>query len=185
MTSARMFLTIRDSTGLETRPGRSFPASTTSVGWEHFSPRLGLRLRVRGHRGAARLLRQVLRQQRHRQLEVAAAQPPDLLLRELGRLPMGRGSRYYTFDYGEPVLDPNLKLPETDQLHARLRASAGPQHVARNPGRLQRHQEPHRLGDPRRRRLRDASVGQSDHRRAAADRKHHRAADDSQGQPAG
>ncbi|MCP4200825.1 MAG: hypothetical protein GY769_02690, partial [bacterium] len=112
-----------DRFGNET--GEISPGTSNDVGWAHFSPQNRFADQVGGKGGLRGFYGKFYDSNVTGNWKSPPPSPP-IFVYEISTSLDGPWDPYITFDYGEPVLDPNLKLPETDQFTLGYEHRVGP-----------------------------------------------------------
>jgi len=101
-----------DRFGNET--GEIIPGIDNRIDWSHFSPRIGFAYQT-GQNGVLRGFYGKFYDSNVTGNWKAPPPSPPIFFYEISDSLDGPWEPLYTFDYGEPLLDPNLQPPETDQ----------------------------------------------------------------------
>ena len=101
-----------DRFGNET--GETIPGIDNRIDWSIFSPRIGFAYKT-GENGVLRAFYGKFYNSNVTGDWKAPPPSPPIFFYEISDSRNGPWEPYYTFDYGEPILDPNLQPPETDQ----------------------------------------------------------------------
>ena len=94
--------------------GEIIPGIKNIVGWDHFSPRIGFAYQI-GDDGVLRGFYGKFYDSNVTANWKAPPPSPPIFYYDISESLDGPWEPLYTFDYGEPVLDPNLQTPQTDQ----------------------------------------------------------------------
>ena len=97
------------------KTGEIIPGIDKVVEWDHFSPRLGFVYQV-GNDGVLRGFYGKFYDSNVTGNWKAPPPSPPIFYGEISESRDGPWEPAWTFDYGEPLFDPNLQTPETDQI---------------------------------------------------------------------